>query len=312
MAYSHNSRLTRKSQLGKYFQFIHEFSDNLLPVPCSATQAALYSTWLARDLKYRSILNYLSALNVFLKEYGETPLDYKNYILASTLKGIRRAKGDAPRQALPILPGMIIRIFSLLTLNPGHVAWRAALLCCFRGLLRKCHVTLSDSVLKRKDFRFHNWGMVIRITKSKTIQFSERELCIPIARCHNTQLCAVYWTELHFQQLVASPDAVAFRIPTAGGSSPLTYYIYEKTLKIFVERAGLDPIKFSSHSLRRGGCTFLAMSGASLEEIRTRGDWSSDAIFSYLKTPFVERVLHDIQFASLLSNMEVPAGLEGT
>ena len=72
-----NSRITQKSQLKKYFSFIEEFSDILLPFPCDTLQAALYAIWLAHDFKYRSMFNYLSALNNFLKEHSP-PLDYKS------------------------------------------------------------------------------------------------------------------------------------------------------------------------------------------------------------------------------------------
>ena len=194
----------------------------MLPFPCDASQCVLYATWLARKFKYRLILNYLSALNNFLKEHNSPFLDYKDYILSSTLKGICHVKGDVLKQALPMLPCMLLSVFSLLTLNPGHLSWWAAMLCCFRGLLRKCHVTLSDSSLQRKDFRFYTWGMVIKVYKTKTIQFSERYLQIPIVRCQDTRLCAIHWTELHFKQMPAEDAAMAFRIPSQGGSAPLT------------------------------------------------------------------------------------------
>ena len=50
-------------------------------------------------------------------------------------------------------------------------------------------------------------------------------------------------------------------------------------LKYFGEKVGLDPSNLSLHSLRREGCTYLAMCGATLEEIKTKGDWASDAVF---------------------------------
>ena len=168
-------------QLRKYLEFVDEFVDSFAPVPCSAEQAALYATWLARTLKYGSITNYLSGLNNFLRMSGSQELNYSNYALASTLRGIRRQLGDAPKQAAPILPAMLLGMFRFLTVNAGHISWRAAILCCFRGLLRKCQVTASESTLRRGDFRILEWGMVITVRRSKTIQFRQRVLQIPIA-----------------------------------------------------------------------------------------------------------------------------------
>lgn len=175
-------------------------------------------------------------------------------------------------------------------------------MCSFRALLRKCQVTLSDSSLLRRDFAFFPWGLIISIRRSKTIQFRERVLQVPVARCPNTQICAVHWTELHFRQVPAPPDAMAFRFPIPGGESiPLPYSYYQATLKLFAEKAGLDPDQVSSHSLRRGGCTFLSMTGASLEELRARGDWSTDTVFTYLKTPLTLRIVNDMKVATALA-----------
>lgn len=301
-SYAPNSVATRAVQVRKYLEFVGVFAETHSPLPCPSPQVALYATWLARTLKYTSVLNYLSGLNNFLRQNGSPPIAYTDFEISSTLRGIRRERSFAPRQAIPLLPGMLIRIFSFLTSNKAHVAWRAAMLCSFRALLRKCQVTLSDSSLLRRDFRFFSWGLIISIRRSKTIQFHERVLEVPVARCPNHLLCAVHWTERHFSEVPAQPDAMAFRISGADGSSaPLTYQLYQSTLKLFSKRAGLDPDSVSSHSLRRGGCTFLSMCGATLEELRSRGDWSTDTVFTYLKTPLTLRIVNDMRVATTLA-----------
>ncbi len=306
--YAPNSITTRDTQIRKYLNFIDEFGGTYAPFPCPSEQVALYATWLARSMKYTSIINYLSGLNYYLRLNNSPSINYKEFVLHSTLTGIRRVKGDAPRQAVPILPAMLRRMFSHLYDTAGHTAWRAAVLCSFRALLRKSQVTLSDSVLSRGDFQFFGWGMLITIRRTKTIQFQQRVLRIPVASCNDTQLCAVYWTKRHFHELPAKPQDPAFRLPALGvGSTPLTYRIYQDTLKCFAEEAGLDPLLVSSHSLRRGGCTYLAMCGASLEELRVRGDWSSEAIFAYLQTPLTMRIASDIRVSSLLAD-QLPEG----
>ena len=178
-----------------------------------------------------------------------------------------------------MLPDMLCKIFSLFTNNPGHVSWRAAVLCSFRGFLWKSQVRDSEAALKRGDFRFYDWGMVLIVHHSKTIQFRERLLEIPIVRCADKGLCAVAWTQEHFRQLPAGQGETAFHIPTGGGSSePLTYKIYQETLELFASMAGLDTELLSSHSLRRGGCTFLHMCGATRGIEGTRGLGIRDSI----------------------------------
>ena len=306
--YAPNSVTTRSVQIRRYLDFIEEFAGEFPPTPCPTAQVGLYAVWLARTMKYSSVTNYLSGLNFFLKQEGATPIDYTQFDLATTLKGIKREKGVPPRQATPLLPDMLRRIFSLLSPTLGHTAWRAAVLCSFRGLLRKCQITLSDSTLRRRDFRFLHWCMIISIRRSKTTQFRERVLEVPVARCPDSDLCAVFWTEKHFRQLPAPPGALAFRLPTPeGASSPMRYNTYQGTLKHFSAEAGLDPDTISSHSLRRGGCTYLSLCGATLEELRTRGDWSSDTVFLYLKSPLSVRIMNDMRVASALAVAPPPS-----
>ena len=146
----------------------------------------------------------------------------------------------------------------------------------------------------KKGFRIFSVGLLITVRKSKTIQFQNRLLKIPISRYPN--LCAVYWCERHFTEIPAGKDELAFRIPSVQGVI---------ALKLFGSKAGydtaLEPI-LSSHSLRWGSCTFLSLCGATLEELRTRGDWSSDAIFEYIKTPLPIRIINDMRVASLLAS----------
>ena len=91
--YSTNLLATRSVQIKRYLAFVDDFSVNRSPFPCSSERVALYATWLARSLSYRSILNYLSGLNYFLKQNGSAGIAYEDYIVAATLKGIKRGKG---------------------------------------------------------------------------------------------------------------------------------------------------------------------------------------------------------------------------
>ena len=143
--------------------------------------------------------------------------------------------------------------------------------------------------------------MLISIRWSKTIQFQDRTLDIPIAKCPAISLCAVYWTLEHFTSVPADPDSLTFLIPNGDSYSPLDYDTYQKMLNYFGGKVGIDTSELSSHSLRWGGCTYLAMCGASLEEIKTTGDWASDVVFTYLKTPLTVRIINYLQVAAKLS-----------
>ena len=257
-------------------------------------------SYLARRLCFSSIRNYLSGLNGHLKDLGCPPIDYANHEIKKCLAGIRRLKGNAVKQASPLLPLELKKIFAVMFDTRGHVAVRAAMLVSFRGLLRKSHVTDSDTAMARKDLEFHQWGMVLIIRKSKTNQFRERTHRIPVARVRDKEICAVHWLKKHLEQCPAAPDAQVFRVPRAGHSIPLPYAYYMAVLKAACTAAGLPAGEFSTHSLRRGGATFLRLTGASIEQIKERGDWRSGCVHEYLKESFLERLTNDMRVAMML------------
>ena len=62
----------------------------------------------------------------------------------------------------------------------------------------------------------------------------------------------------------------------------MTEFMHESTLKLFFNRVGFDASDISSHSLHRGVCAYVAMCGASVEELTVEGDWFKDIIYVHL------------------------------
>ena len=58
------------------------------------------------------------------------------------------------------------------------------------------------------------------------------------------------------------------------GSSPMSYRIYQAMLSLFSDRASLGECDFTLHSNVKSN-----------EEIRVMGDWASEAVYAYFKTP---------------------------
>lgn len=304
-SYAKSTGATRSMQMKLYFKFCEEFKERLSPTPCPPEQLRMYISYIARKLSYSSIKNYVSALNGFLKEEGEPPIDYKAHRLVKLMRGIRRTLGDAKHQSPPLLPSHLKKMLATTNNSPGHRAIYAAILCSFRALLRKCQVTVSESTLTRHNFSFYEWGMIIQVVKSKTIQFKERELLIPVAYTSNRDLCAVTWTARHFADFPADDASPAFLLPQGDSTTPLTYAIYNASIKLWCSKIGLDPLSISSHSLRRGGATFMRMSGASIQEIKERGDWHSDAVYDYLHAPLSERISVELRASHILSHTPI-------
>ena len=92
--------------------------------------------------------------------------------------------------------------------------------------------------------------LLVNIKWSKTIQFAERNLCVPVIVIPNSSICPVR----AFQQMKilvpASPDDPAFCIPGKSSIKPLTYRIFNAHLKQLVHQAGWVAASFSTHSQR--------------------------------------------------------------
>ena len=56
---------------------------------------------------------------------------------------------------------------------------------------------------------------------------------------------------------------------------------------------------------------FLALQGATINEIHVRGDWASDAVYKYIACVFAERMVADLKVAATLGAAEQPSPLHG-
>lgn len=295
-----STRATHRIQVQSYFDFCREFD---LKSSNRTHHICLYITFLARRMSFSSIRQYVSAINGWFISLGWSGIDYEAVEYKACLNGIRRSIGDRVFQAVPLMPVDMLKMFNSMQSDSVSVVVRAAMLVSFRALLRVGHVTNGSNVLKRNNFQFFDWGMKIVITKSKTIQYKERELVIPIRTLRDSELCAVCWVKRHFKQIPANVRDAAFRVKTKSGSIAMSYQIYLGKLKELTRRAGFQESSFTTQSVRRGGATFLVRCGLSVRQIGECGDWCSTAIEKYLGISFRDRMLVDEKMASLMNNL---------
>ena len=253
-------------------------------------------TFLARSLSFSSIRQYVSALNGLLLSRGFVGIDYECQDYKACLAGIRRTLGQQVSQAMPLMPEHLRRMFRNLPMTSDSIAVRAAILLSFRCLLRQNQITGRLNALCRADFSFSKMGLELSVRRSKTIQFRERILSIPVVPLQDVELCAVFWVQKHFLDISAKSTDKAFRVALGDSSMPLSYGIYLSTLRLWAKRAGLVG-SVSTHSLRRGGATFFRHCGATIRQIEDRGDWAGDSIFSRVDgRPLVDRYQSSVDF----------------
>ena len=107
-----------------------------------------------------------------------------------------------------------------------------------------------------------------------------------------SDLCPVKALQALFQGVHVSPSAPAFSyISKAQRPDRLTISTLKCSIQSPASRIGLEPAKYSGHSLRRGGATFAFQCGIPAEFIKMQGDWRSDAYLLQLLIPLVDRLI---------------------
>lgn len=307
-AYATSTKATYKSQLRAYLTFCVYYGYQ--PLPASTITLSRYAAFLARSLSASSIPAYLNIVRILHLEHGLEDPTKNNFHLATTLRGIRRCKGCTVSQKQPMTPAMLLAIKSHLNLtDPVHATFWAVCLTGFFGLLRKANMLLKGVTkfnplkhLRRSDIVFYpGWAIVIN-RWSKTIQFSQRLLTVPLPLIPGHPLCPYSALQHAFKLVPATLSGPAFVLPAPSrrGLIPFTYAKFDSLLKSVASTAGLDPSRISGHSLRSGGATLAFQANIPEEFIKRLGDWRSDAFKSYIHIPIKYRMYAIRQLASFV------------
>ena len=280
-----------------YLQFCNGLG--IKPVPISAANMGRYIAFLSSWLCFSSVRQYLNAVRIMhLKAGLPNPMN-DNWYISSILKGLRRHKGDSTRQKLPITPDILFGILSVLDLNlPFDVTFWAACVVGFFSFFRKSNLLVPaldkfdpSKHLCRSDVQLGSTGAVIAVRWSKTIQFKQKVLYIPLPRITTSPCCPTTALLLTLARLPKTHTPVPlFCYPSPSGSKAITHSSFVSYLKLCLSKLGLDPSKFSGHSLRRGGVSFAMQCGLPLEWVKMQGDRSSNAVERYLQPAFSMRL----------------------
>ena len=315
--FAESTKATYKSHRNTYLRFCAYMG--YPPVPVQPDHLLQYAAFLARSLKATSVRSYLNIIGILHKEMGPPNPLLNNWPLKSLLTGMNRAKGLTVTQKLPITPKLLRLLHSQLdhTVSLDSSFW-AICLVAFYGMFRKSHLlpTTSSSFnpkkqLTKRDFKIYSWGALVTIRWSKTIQFRERVVDIPLPRIPGSPLCptSALYRAFSFTAPVSSRDQQAFNwVDQSSHTHTFTYNSFVKKLRHHLSTLGLDPKNYAGHSFRRGGASFAYLSGVPIEMIKALGDWRSDTVLFYLTMPLSVR-LHSANMLckTILSHYPTPS-----
>ncbi|MFA7441268.1 MAG: site-specific integrase [Sphingomonadaceae bacterium] len=200
----------------------------------------------------------------------------KAEIVAATMRGIRRTKGMAQREAQALQRDDLFMVLERMGNRPLDIRDKALLLIGFAGAFRR-----SELVgLNCDDVEHVRQGLVLHLRRSKTDQAGQgRKIAIPFGR---TRWCPVRHLTDWLAHAGIERGPLFRSINRHGHVSP--HRLSGEAVSIIIKRhlaaAGFDPDRYSGHSLRAGLATSAAMAGASTFKIRAQTGHKSDTMLN--------------------------------
>lgn len=237
-------------------------SSHLSPLPAEPQSVALFvASEIQRGINPRTISRRLAAIRHLHREAGLLDPTAAEVVRA-VLAGARRTVGCAPRQAAPATAGAVEKMLGTCDDSLQGRRDRLLLSLGFGGAFRRSELVALDVA----DIEVVEHGLRVLVRRSKTDQTAQGQY-VPVADGPRTRIKAALEAWLAAAGITEGP---IFR-PVAKGGKVLCSRLSDRSVAIVVKHraalAGLDPAKFSGHSLRRGWITSAAEAGADVLRI---------------------------------------------
>ena len=250
---------------------------------------------MANTSGYQHCKNVLSGVK-FLHGATNNVFPENDFLLETTLQGLKRKLAGTPKQVLPIDPAVLRRMYEFVDIRKvvDLCAWCGFLLaffCLFRkaNLCPKDHEGNPTMVLKRSDIEIDEelQQVLVYVNFSKTNQFMHRSHVIPIPRNSDPALDLYTHLKSLFSRVKTDPEAPAL---SYSSTQYINHRSFTEKLKSLIKRAGLDPALYSGHSFRRGGASYLYRIGGTTLMVQVLGEWSSQIFTRYLALSVEDRL----------------------
>jgi site-specific recombinase XerD len=247
-------------------------------MPTDPKILSLYLTHLSQTSKFSTLKRRLASISVIHRLSGQY-IDTKHPMITENLMGIKRVKGSYQKAKKPILINDLKSIVNVIDKDKNEknkIKSRALILIGFAGGFRRSELVDIDY----EDLDFVPEGVKIFVKRSKTDQSGEG-MTKGIPHFSNSDYCPV----ISLKNWIEKSEIKSGKIFNMSDKSVAL------TVKKYTALAGLDPNKYSGHSLRSGFATSAAELGAEERSIM--------AMTGHKTTQMVRRY---IQEANLFKN----------
>jgi len=246
---------------------------NLKPFPSEPKTVSLFITHISETCKYSTIKRKLAAIKI-THSLSNMYLDLKNPIISQNLNGIKKKIGIFQRAKKPLSIEDLKKVVDIIDKEKKtekKLRNKALILTGFCGAFRRSE--LVD--LNIEDLDFSKEGVKIFIKKSKTDQSGEG-MIKAIPYLDNINICPVTNLKKWINYLNSNNLNKKKIFDMSDKNVALI-------IKRYIKNIGLDPNKYSGHSLRSGFATATAENGAVEREIMSMtGHKSSQMVRRYI------------------------------
>ena len=304
-AYARGTFSNLNTQFRSYFGFCVYFERD--PLPASFRTVSGYAQFLSRTLKPQSIRNYLSGVKMLHIFLGYEYKFSDDFHLQLVLRGIDRLHPHVPNRAKPVTPAVLLLFHQYMDRECSlHWSVYSCALVLFFTLARLGSIlpvssaSAPDTFLTGDCVNFSREGMLITMLHTKTIQFGNRRLHVPLLS-RESDLCPVRAFRESVTHMRRGQHVPAFLFVGAGGVRWLTRSIFLRTFRQVLGAHGVeDHMAYTGHSFRRGGASWAFSVGIPGELIQICGDWTSDAYKVYLEFSLENKLQLAARFSSSL------------
>jgi len=244
-------------------------------LPASDGLLAAYLAAHAETLSVATLVRRLASISVAHETHG-LPNPVRSPLIRAAMRGIRRERGSAQRQAKPLLRDDLFVVLAATGDGLKDIRDRVLLLVGFAGGFRRAELTALD----RTDLERVRQGMIITIRRSKTDQEGAgRQIGIPLGR---TKCCPCAALD-HWLAAAGIEDGAVFRRVDRHGRVSAEVLSAEAVCLVVRERVaavGFDPAGYSGHSLRAGFATSAVQAGVPTLKVRAQTGHASDAMLA--------------------------------
>tara|TARA_B110000438_G_scaffold20892_1_gene19056 strand:- start:231 stop:1145 length:915 start_codon:yes stop_codon:yes gene_type:complete len=226
------------------------------PIPSEPKIISLYLTHLSKICKFSTLKRRLASISVIHKLSGYY-IDAKHPMITENLMGIKRINGSHQKAKKPILINDLKLIINVIDEDKNEkrkLKNKALILIGFAGGFRRSELVL----ISHDDVEFVPEGVKIFVKRSKTDQSGEG-MTKGIPYFPNTNYCPV----------ISLKNWIEKKNIRSGKIFDISDRSVALTIKKYTAIAGLDPNKYSGHSLRSGFATSTAELGADERSIMT-------------------------------------------